>query len=99
MRMRTSSLVILRPAGGEVDGSCAVGSVMYGLSSRGRRDAVARHQEGLGCERVGRRAMVDAQSAFDPLFHALAIGINDQGVAIRDTRPEWAAERAGKQAE
>ena len=62
-----------------------------------RRDAVGRYEKGPGGNGIARRAMILAQLALGPLPEAVPVGINNEGISIRDAGPKRAPERAGKQ--
>ena len=64
---------------------------------RGRRDAVGSYEKGPGGDGIARRAMILAQLALGPLLEAAAVGIDNEGISIRDAGPERAPEGAAEQ--
>jgi len=58
----------------------------YGGLRRGRRDAVGRNEEGPGGDGIARRAMVLSQLALGPQPEAAPVGIDNEGISIREDR-------------
>ena len=64
----------------------------------GRRDSVGRYEKGPGGNGIARRAMILAQLALGPLPEPAPVGIDNEGISIRDAGPERAAEGAARTA-
>ena len=62
-----------------------------------RRDAVGRYEKRPGGDGIARRPIIFAQLALGPLPEPVPIGIDDEGISIRDAGPEWTAERAAEE--
>src|SRR5438477_8286156 len=94
---KPSSAMRAAASGVTVTGMVAVDGVMdssVDAASRRRRDAVARHQERAGRDRVGRRRVVLFESAADALLQLAAVRVEYQPVAAGDADAERGAQRA-----
>ena len=76
---------------------CFPETTPYGGLRRSRRDAVGRYEKGPGGNGIARRAMILAQLALGLLPEAAPVGIDNEGISIRDAGPERAPEGAAEQ--
>ena len=76
---------------------CFPETTAYGGLRRSRRDAVGRYEKGPGGNGIARRAMILAQLALDPLLGAAPVGIDNEGISIRDAGPKRTPEGAAEQ--
>src|SRR5262249_49249240 len=64
---------------------------------RSRGDPIGRDEEGPGGNGIARGAMILAQLPLGPLPEAAPVGIDHEGIAIRDAGPKRAPEGAAEQ--
>ena len=86
-----------RDAGRPPGSPCLPETTPYGGLRRSRCDAVGRYEKGPGGNGIARRAMILAQLALGPLPEAAPVGIDNEGISIRDAGPERAPEGAAEQ--
>src|SRR5271157_3745064 len=76
---------------------CFPETTPYGGLRQSRRDAVGRYEKGPGGNGIARRAMILVQLALGPLPEAAPVGIDNEGISIRDAGPKRAPEGAAEQ--